>query len=200
MQPPAPRLFFNGISRGSAGGVIRRHSFQSLNRRTFTPFSLLTRILRAHEMITAILNLRKLFSWLRGYSAGFADQSRLPDLVAGLEAGGFQLFFLDGQRISGESDFFREVQAALEFPAYFGHNWSAFIDSLGDLERRPARRVGVIWKHADLSARHDVAVFVEAVHWFLSVGADLRTPTLDRHLVTQLELLLVGAWANAQTP
>lgn len=139
-----------------------------------------------------ILDLRKAFPWLRGHAAGFADESRTSELVDGLRANGFHLYFLDGERISDTASFFLEVERALELPPYFGRNWNAFIDSLGDFEIRSARRVAVIWRHAESSATSDLAVFVEAVHWFLAIGADLRTTKPRGGELTQLELLLVG--------
>jgi hypothetical protein len=40
---------------------------------------------------------------------------------------------LDGRLCRTEAGFFDAVAAALEFPAYFGRNWDAFHECLGDL-------------------------------------------------------------------
>ncbi len=57
---------------------------------------------------------------------------------------GFNFHYLDGSRITGEEDFFRESQAALGFPAYFGKNWDAFDDCVTDLSWLPPAKANVI--------------------------------------------------------
>ncbi|MEO3826443.1 barstar family protein [Actinomadura sp. B10D3] len=42
---------------------------------------------------------------------------------------------VDGHACRTRAAFFREAARALGFPAYFGHNWDAFLDSLRDLDR-----------------------------------------------------------------
>ena len=54
------------------------------------------------------------------------------------------LAVVDGHACRTRAAFFREAARALEFPAYFGHNWDAFLDCLRDLDR-PA----LIVVHAD---------------------------------------------------
>ncbi|TDD71424.1 hypothetical protein E1293_33760, partial [Actinomadura darangshiensis] len=42
---------------------------------------------------------------------------------------------IDGHTCRTRAAFFREAARALGFPAHFGHNWDAFLDSLRDLDR-----------------------------------------------------------------
>jgi hypothetical protein len=41
---------------------------------------------------------------------------------------------VDGHACRTRAAFFREAARALGFPAYFGHNWDAFLDCLRDLD------------------------------------------------------------------
>jgi Barstar (barnase inhibitor) len=47
---------------------------------------------------------------------------------------------LRGSRSGSLKELFQEWGAALQFPHYFGHNWAALDECLGDLEWLPARR------------------------------------------------------------
>ena len=114
------------------------------------------------------------------------------ELHEALAAHGFTIYQPDGSRITDTSSFFQEVAQALQFPAYFGHNWDAFIDCLGEFEDRPARRVAIIWRRADHTERENLGLLLEAVHWFLTVARDLGTYRADGAAPTQMELFLAG--------
>ena len=114
------------------------------------------------------------------------------ELQEGLAAHGFKIYQLDGSHITDTSTFFQEAAQALQFPAYFGHNWDAFLDCLGEFADRPERRVAIVWRQADQTERRSLRVFLEAVYWFLTVARDLGTYREDGAAPTQLELFLVG--------
>ena len=57
---------------------------------------------------------------------------------------------IEGNRSRTLADFFTESAAALEFPAYFGHNWSAFNDSILDLDWLPASAYVLLFADAHL--------------------------------------------------
>lgn len=117
-----------------------------------------------------------------------------------LSAHGFALYQLDDSRIADGQTFFNEVAKTLAFPEYFGYNWDALIDCLGDLEDRPTRRAAIVWRHADRAMRHDLQVFLEAVHIFLTVAADLGRYREDGGEPVQLELFLTGKVFQIPSP
>lgn len=69
--------------------------------------------------------------------------SDLSDAVVALETseapGRVAARVLRGRKATTKRAFLDEASAALQFPAYFGHNWDAFADCLTDLA----------WLHAD---------------------------------------------------
>jgi hypothetical protein len=69
-----------------------------------------------------------------------------PEELAARAAGhGWRLFHLDGRQIVDKATFLRTAAAALCFPAYFGHNWDAFEESLTDLAWAPAQGYMILY-------------------------------------------------------
>lgn len=58
---------------------------------------------------------------------------------------------IDGRRCTSSAGFFTEIAAALEFPAYFGHNWDALNDCLIDMGWLPAPGYVVVMTEAELA-------------------------------------------------
>lgn len=56
---------------------------------------------------------------------------------------------LRGSKMTTDAKLFDEVGAALQFPTYFGENWNALRDCLGDLEWIPADRYLIIVTEVD---------------------------------------------------
>ncbi|HET9060320.1 MAG TPA: barstar family protein [Acidimicrobiales bacterium] len=54
------------------------------------------------------------------------------------EADGAAVVVLRGWKCKRTEDFFDEVASALQFPWYFGENWDAFEEAIGDLSWLPA--------------------------------------------------------------
>src|SRR6266571_4182253 len=73
------------------------------------------------------------------------------------ERSGVALFCLDGRRCRTKRSLFEEWSTALEFPAYFGHNWDAFNDCFRDLVDRSAPVSPVV-----LRIDHAAAVLADA--------------------------------------
>ncbi|NYI07239.1 barstar family protein [Allostreptomyces psammosilenae] len=57
---------------------------------------------------------------------------------------------LDGRRMLDSQGVFEEFSRAFEFPVYFGWNWNALNDCLGDLGWMPSRRYLVVVGDAGL--------------------------------------------------
>jgi hypothetical protein len=60
---------------------------------------------------------------------------RIPHaaLAAVADPFGWRFFHIDGSRVLDKSTFLAAAAAALDFPAYFGHNWDAFEEMVNDL-------------------------------------------------------------------
>lgn len=60
---------------------------------------------------------------------------------------------LRGKRCTTPQTLFQEWAAALQFPYYFGENWDAFEECLGDLQWLPANHYIFLISHADQALR-----------------------------------------------
>jgi RNAse (barnase) inhibitor barstar len=81
-----------------------------------------------------------------------------------------------GAAIRSQEDFFRELARVLEFPDYFGHNWDAVSDCLGDLDTEQPL-VLLMHNSAALWSRlgDDMSMFVEVwIDTSTSLGGDLH--------------------------
>ena len=65
-------------------------------------------------------------------------QQGMGDLIVAAEASGFSICRIDLAPVRGKAALFERVATALEFPDWFGHNWDALADCLGDLSWLPA--------------------------------------------------------------
>ena len=91
---------------------------------------------------------------------------------------GWRLFHLDGRQIASKADFLAGCAAAMDFPAYFGHNWDALEDSARDLAWAPAGGYIVLYDGAGGFAEAQPAEFVVALDILRSAAAYWReTPT-----------------------
>ena len=81
-----------------------------------------------------------------------------------------------GAAIRSQEDFFRELARVLEFPDYFGHNWDAVSDCLGDLDTEQPVTL-LIHNSAALWSRmaEDMTTFVEIwIDASVSLAGDLH--------------------------
>lgn len=58
---------------------------------------------------------------------------------------------LDGRVVLDKSALLRALAEALRFPAYFGANWDALLDCLGDLSWLPSPCCDVVIEHAEVT-------------------------------------------------
>lgn len=61
---------------------------------------------------------------------------------------------LRGDKMTTDPKLFDEIAAALQFPSYFGENWNALRDCLGDLEWLPAERYVLVVTEVDAMLAH----------------------------------------------
>ena len=62
---------------------------------------------------------------------------------------GFRIFAIDGRRCRTRQGLFEDFSARLALPSYFGKNWDALEECLGDLEWTAARGYVLVIDHAE---------------------------------------------------
>lgn len=81
-----------------------------------------------------------------------------------------------GAAIRSQEDLFRELARVLEFPDYFGHNWDAVSDCLGDLDTEQPLALlmhnsAALWSRMAEEINTLVEVWIDAS---TSLGGDLH--------------------------
>jgi hypothetical protein len=72
-----------------------------------------------------------------------------------LTGAGWTAHLLEGRSITGTQQFFDRCAQILAFPAWFGHNWDALADCLGDLSWWITRGHVLLWDQYGVLARND---------------------------------------------
>lgn len=80
-------------------------------------------------------------------------RARAATVVHTLERQGRRCFYLDGRAIGDKAAFLAAAAEAMQFPAYFGHNWDAFEECVNDLSWVPARGYALLYDHTARFAR-----------------------------------------------
>jgi hypothetical protein len=93
-----------------------------------------------------------------------------------LAAAGWTLHRIDGRAVTGAPDLFDRCAAALAFPQWFGRNWDALTDCLGDLSWLPGRGHVLLWDQYGVLARLDPKAWELACQKF-SDAAEARQRT-----------------------
>ncbi|MDX1932451.1 MAG: barstar family protein [Capsulimonadales bacterium] len=96
---------------------------------------------------------------------------------------------IDGNTVSTTDELFDCLSQYLEFPNYFGRNWSALEDCLGDLQWLGTNVITVIWFQCRtyfLKNPEDFLTFLDvfenSASWHKQVGGDLRLILSDDYL------------------
>lgn len=132
--------------------------------------------------------VRELMPWLPQppYLVSSGD---LPRLRSALREHGFQVFEADAGECSDERSLLVSLGDALLFPDYYGANWAAFDDCIGDMLRENTGRKAVVVVGADALLRADAHAFVRSVHLLSDVVTDVERAAADNF---QLEIFFVG--------
>jgi hypothetical protein len=75
------------------------------------------------------------------------------------KANGFAFWRVDLAKVRGKAGLLTALARALDFPAWFGGNWDALQDCLGDLSWRTAPGYVIALEHCDGLATHTRADF-----------------------------------------
>lgn len=101
-------------------------------------------------------------------------ETRLEDGVAAATKAGWQVVRLSTQQAAGKAAFLEATAAAFDLPSWFGHNWDALEECLGDLEIE--RGLLVVWEGWAALARAHRASFKMAYTLFLERSEDVDLP------------------------
>jgi RNAse (barnase) inhibitor barstar len=85
---------------------------------------------------------------------------------------GWDLHCLDGTRIRDTAGLLDACSDALQFPAYFGNNWDALQDCLGDLSWLPDRGRVILWDRFGVLATTDPEAWAIARDVFESAAKE----------------------------
>lgn len=94
----------------------------------------------------------------------FDSRASVEFLQSEADAAGWRLFHLDGARVRDKKTFLDKAARAMEFPAYFGHNWDAFEECVNDLSWAPASGYILVFQAPERlikNARADWEIVVE---------------------------------------
>lgn len=135
--------------------------------------------------------VREVVPWLPlpPYLIRPVDVDRLRDK---LRDAGFKVFIADAETCVDERALLLAIGDALGFPDYYGANWAAFEDSLGDLMRDGAGYVALVVIGVETLMRSDLHAFVRSVHLLLDAVAEVERA---QPVNFQFEVFLVGEFA-----
>lgn len=83
-----------------------------------------------------------------------------------LAAAGWAAHQLDGRALGGRLDLFDRCAQELAFPGWFGRNWDALLDCLGDLSWLAGRGHVLLWEQYGGLARSDPRAWRQAYEVF----------------------------------
>jgi hypothetical protein len=83
-----------------------------------------------------------------------------------LAAAGWAAHLLDGRTLAGRLDLFDHCAQTLAFPGWFGRNWDAFLDCLGDLSWLAGAGHVVLWEQYGGLARSEAKAWRQAYQIF----------------------------------
>jgi hypothetical protein len=93
----------------------------------------------------------------------FRSRAPVHKLTAETERAGWRLFCVDGAEVRDKATFLAACATAMQFPAYFGHNWDAFEECLTDLSWAPASGHLLLYNGFARFARQDPAAWATAL-------------------------------------
>lgn len=71
-------------------------------------------------------------------AGAYSINCELTDVHSAASEVGFTVFDADLATVQSKSEFLAVIAQAIEAPEWFGHNWDALADALGDLSWKPA--------------------------------------------------------------
>lgn len=96
------------------------------------------------------------------------------ELIAAAEACAYGVFRVDLAHARDKDSLLAAIGRDMAFPEWFGCNWDALADSLGDLAWRPAEGYLVLIEHCDRVNGQAHDDFVTALHIFADAALEWR--------------------------
>ncbi len=137
------------------------------------------------------INLYSVMPWIGRSDIRFIDSSAEELLSSKLKEIGFKIYIIDGLKIFSEKDFFDQISKVLEFPDYFGKNWDAFNDCIGDFEADGASKYCIIWRNASDTAKNNLYALVRPLVELVNLQDAYRRDTEDEG-PEQFEVFFLG--------
>jgi hypothetical protein len=78
------------------------------------------------------VNAAEQFVEATGGSSTIGARPGVATLAERLRSTGWHVAVIDGRRCPTKAALLNEIAGLLEFPAWFGHNWDALVDCMGD--------------------------------------------------------------------
>ncbi len=139
-----------------------------------------------------MIDLSKLLPGLKGRSIHVVETSAAAEVVQKLKGAGFSLHMIARDRAKDKLTFLAAAADAFDFPAKFGKNWDAFIDSFADFLEKVPMPAAIVWTRADVLAQNDLQSFIEAVTTFDSAAVERELSADDDEKVQVEFFVLVG--------
>lgn len=108
-------------------------------------------------------NTRRLLKDLARTGVYRLPRPGMDELLAGAEACGFAVRRVALAGLNGKQAFLKSMAAALDFPEWFGNNWDALADCLGDLSWLPAEGYLLVLEGAEGFRSRQAAEFATAL-------------------------------------
>jgi RNAse (barnase) inhibitor barstar len=102
------------------------------------------------------------------------SQQGMHDLLTAAEDSGFAIFRIDLATVRDKRALHERLAAALEFPDWFGHNWDALADCLGDLSWVQADGYLILLEHCDEFRASHAGDFATALQVFAAAAEAWR--------------------------
>ncbi|MDR2241109.1 MAG: barstar family protein [Zoogloeaceae bacterium] len=99
-----------------------------------------------------------------------APRRGAASLIADAKAAGLAAFHIDLAAVRDKDALLDRIAETLSFPDWFGHNWDALADCLGDLSWLPAHGYFILLTHCGDFRARDGAAFAAALPVFAAAA------------------------------
>lgn len=144
---------------------------------------------------------RQAIPWLGPGFVYCVSEDAADTLRSDLARHRFNMIALDGTAMTNAASFHVEAKTAFGFPDYYGNNWDAFDECLGEIQL--PHPTAILWSAAEVLASSDLKTFSEAIAQFSRFRDAFKRPNPDAVGVAdpvQLELVLLGRGERFRRP
>lgn len=149
-----------------------------------------------------MVHVRGELPWIRSGPLFRVSTDAFAELTSMLSRRSFRLIEVDGSNMTSRRRAHAELASAFQFPDYYGHNWDAFNDCMGDfVEEHDGERVAVVWHNIAAAAAVAPATVAE-VGWALLETKAGYMPSLAPGTTwrVQLEVFVIGVGDDFDRP